>query len=273
MLKWWERVTSERLDPGDEWVTLWGARWADDKDHPREEVFRVMHASIVVAIHQEGGWMETGRSQTQVMNAIVARARALMQQVAQARRQGSPRASEAEWAGIATVGKEQVRILWEAGGEGSGDKLPSVEIYTDGSAGAGKAGYGFVVVREGRETACGSGPVRYGARTNNVGEMLGIQRAVEWATAAKVSVTIRYDSKYAEAHARGRSRVRKNAEQVSARTPRGGESGERGHHDRVEAHEGAQWGHLERQSRRAGQAGSKAMLWGRRGAQRREAAG
>ena len=107
----------------------------------------------------------------------------------------------------------------------------------------------------------------------NVGEMLGIQKAVEWATAAKVSVTIQYDSKYAEAHARGRSRVRKNAEQVSARTPRGGESGERGHHDRVEAHEGAQWGHLERQSRRAGQAGSKAMLWGRRGAQRREAAG
>ena len=73
-----------------------------------------------------------------------------------------------------------------------------------------------MVVREGRETACGSGPVRYGARTNNVGELLGIQRAVEWATAAKVSVTIRYDSKYAEAHARGRSRVRKNAEQVSA---------------------------------------------------------
>ena len=216
MLKWWERATSERLDPKDEWVTLWGARWADDGDHPREEVFRVMHACVVTAIHQDGGGVDTGRSQTQVMNAIVARARTLMQQVAQARRQESPRAFEAEWAGIAKEGAAQVRILWEIGDEGSDDELPPVEIYTDGSAGAGKAGYGFVVVRDGTEVACESGPVRYGARTNNVGEMLGIQKAVEWATAAKVSVTIRYDSKYAEAHARGRSRVRKNAEQVSA---------------------------------------------------------
>ena len=197
-------------------LCLWGARWADDGDHPREEVFRVMHACVVTAIHQDSGGGEAGRSQTQVMNAIVARARTLMQQVAQARRQESPRAFEAEWAGIAKEGAAQVRILWEIGDEGSDDELPPVEIYTDGSAGAGKAGYGFVVVRDGTEVACESGPVRYGARTNNVGELLGIQKAVEWATAAEVSVTIRYDSKYAKAHARGRSRVRKNAEQVSA---------------------------------------------------------
>ena len=216
MFRWWERMTGEKLDPADEWVTLWAARWADDKTHPREEPFRVMHACVVAAIHHDSSVLGEGKGVTAIANVVVSKARAYVQQVCQLRWAGSGRAFREEWGGLAEVGRAQVRILWDGGGDPDGGILPATEVYTDGSAKEGKAGYGFTVVHDGVEIDYGSGPVEVGARTNNVGEMLGIQRAVEWAVREGVSVTIRYDSKYAANHARGRCRVRRNAAEVAA---------------------------------------------------------
>ena len=47
----WERLTDERLDPGDEWLTAWGMRaktWGSEQEQKKyggaakEEVFQVM---------------------------------------------------------------------------------------------------------------------------------------------------------------------------------------------------------------------------------------
>jgi ribonuclease H-related protein len=109
-----------------------------------------------------------------------------------------------------------VRIDWETRRTAAHTDGGQVEVYTDGSAQAGKAGWGLciVVVRDGREEHAAYGPVTSGAHTNNVGELQGIREAVHWARQREISITIRYDSKYAAAHARGQCRIKKNVAEV-----------------------------------------------------------
>ena len=98
------------------------------------------------------------------------------------RRQTNPTGFGVEWAGVAEVVGTGVRVLWESG-DGARSPLPEVEVYTDGSAALGKAGWGMVVVKDGVEVEAMSGPIEVGERTNNVAELMGVQRAVEWAVA------------------------------------------------------------------------------------------
>ena len=95
-----------------------------------------------------------------------------------------------------------------------------------------------------------------GERTNNVAELMGVQRAVEWAVAHGTPVTIRYDSKYAADHAQERSRVRKNTREVAAvqRAVRAAKA--EGHGEAwMEACKGSQRGQMERQGGQVGGGG------------------
>jgi|EP00966_Prymnesium_polylepis_P185407 hypothetical protein len=69
-------MTCQKCDPTDEWITGWGWRLAEDpeedsttyrKDH--EEVFQVLHASTVAAIHQEHARAEPGKAHTIIERA------------------------------------------------------------------------------------------------------------------------------------------------------------------------------------------------------------
>ena len=62
VLSTWRRMSGERLDPADDWITAWGLRrvtWTDEKDQAayggadREEVFQVLHKATIQAIHEE----------------------------------------------------------------------------------------------------------------------------------------------------------------------------------------------------------------------------
>jgi hypothetical protein len=62
VLRAWGRITGEKLDPNDLWVTRWGVRhhtWKDTEEQAlhgtcaREEVFRVIHAATLGAIHEK----------------------------------------------------------------------------------------------------------------------------------------------------------------------------------------------------------------------------
>ena len=100
------------------------------------------------------------------------------------------------------MGEKGARIMWggketpkqTTTGQGEG---PEIEIYTDGSARKGKAGWGMVVVLEGEEFESRKGPVETAAKTNNVGEVMAVQQAIRWAVEQGQSVRIRYDSMYA----------------------------------------------------------------------------
>ena len=60
----WQRLTGERLDPTDEWLTAWGMRaktWGSEEEQrqyggaAKEEVFQVMHKAMIQAIHDTHG--------------------------------------------------------------------------------------------------------------------------------------------------------------------------------------------------------------------------
>ena len=115
------------------------------------------------------------------------------------------RAFQEEWldSGLAKqVGEKGVRIMWggkeilkqTTTGQGEG---PEIEIYTDGSARKGKAGWGMVVVLEGEEFESRKGPVVTTSKTNNVGEVMAVQQAIRWAVEQGQPVKTRYDSMYA----------------------------------------------------------------------------
>ena len=183
MLEKWKQMTGESLSPTDEWVTIWGVRWGDTEGRVKgsgEEVFRAIHASMVVAIHEESAKKRPGGA-----GRIYQRACALVQQLAANNRHHRGKAFGEEWVGTGIampVGKQAVRILW--GGketlqaEECQDEGPLIEVYTDGSARKGKAGWGMVVVMEGEEFECRKGPVEGTAKTNNVGEVMGVQHAI-----------------------------------------------------------------------------------------------
>jgi hypothetical protein len=73
MLGKWKAMTGETVDPTDEWVTVWGLRWsrrqAGDTKCPMEEAFRVIHASMVVAIDEESRRKKPGGPEKIVQRA------------------------------------------------------------------------------------------------------------------------------------------------------------------------------------------------------------
>ena len=64
MMGKWEAMTGEKLSARDEWATVWGVRWGSSTDGqrqaPREEAYRVVHAAMVAAIHEERGKRNSG---------------------------------------------------------------------------------------------------------------------------------------------------------------------------------------------------------------------
>ena len=83
-------------------------------------------------------------SESTIAHEILSRARALFQQVAQARITAQPAAYENQWSAVATCSgrsvRMSVRIRWDAVLEHGPAALPPTEVYTDGSASGGRAG-------------------------------------------------------------------------------------------------------------------------------------
>ena len=135
------------------------------------------------------------------------------------------------------------------------DATPSeVEIFTDGSASGGIAGWGWVAVVAGNEVANGLGPVvtnaAHGnwrgaqAATNNTGEVSAIVDALEWVEQQRyLSVSVRYDSQYAACQTRGVWRAKKNKELIAAarQTLARTERTVRVRWEHVKAHSGHAW--------------------------------
>ena len=261
LLGMWERVTGEALSAEDEWITAWGARWArwaDEGDALRyggqgqEEVFRVLHAAMVMAIERAAGKRLAPRKGHHIYNDALV----IVQQMAQARLQHNRRAFMERWVkpGYAVVGAgrgcETVRIrmgehtcrrVRAAADTGAPppDTAMHAAIYTDGSATRKGAGWGMVAVAP---PAGVVGPkisddwevlseqhgcvvtdrkhaawVGADAGTNNTGELMGVMRALRWAARPEwkdKDVVICYDSKYAAQQARGVWKAKKNVELI-----------------------------------------------------------
>ena len=141
-------------------------------------------------------------------------------------------------------GKEIAKRKTTEQGEG-----PEIEIYTDGSARKGKAGWGMVVVLEEEEFESRKGPVETASKTNNVGEVMAVQQAIRWAVEQSQSVKIRYDSKYAANMVQGTWKCKKGRNIELIREAR--EEYRKGSGHNMGARKSTQQPQTERQSRRA----------------------
>ena len=193
----WRRISGgERLDPGDEWVTAWGARWATwgSKEEQEayegeemEEVFQVIHKATIQAVHEAAGRRSAGDAR-HMYNRVQGLTRRMIADraasVASARFQkvwvepGYVR----EGKGGGGAGREV--DMWgtdfkrnKAGGKNGGGSGVgaakeaekrraegmvaggAMEIYTDGSGQEAGAGWGWVAVVQGQERRARRGPV------------------------------------------------------------------------------------------------------------------
>ena len=158
------------------------------------------------------------------------RACTLAQQVVATTRRYRPVRFEEVWVdtGMAhPTGEAGVRIRWKGtmGSSGPGPALqrPQMELFTDGSARRGRAGWGWVGMADDEyqiESDCG--PV-VGRQTNNVGEVQAITQGLRWAREAAHSVVVRYDSEYAANMTQGKWRAKSNREVIleARQGPRG----------------------------------------------------
>ena len=217
----WNKWTGEHLSPADESITAWGARWLtwDTKEkaeahggEEKEEVFRVMHSAMISAIDKLHKKNTKGHHIYMSMQNTV-------QAVVNDRMRAAGSKFMTTWIepGYATLvpgRKTTARVcLWGSKGEKertpADPDTPKIDISTDGSAMDGKAGWGFVAAIEEMEIHTDRGPVNTekdsegweGANnaTNNSAELLGVTKALSWATSLQEAhtITIRYDSKYA----------------------------------------------------------------------------
>ena len=196
----WHRISGgERLDPGDDWIKMWGARWATWKDPQEkedygseevEEVFQVIHKATLQAIHEDA--MQRNRMTQGLARHMYQRVQNLVRKIISDRRTTATKERFARtWVRPGYVVTEEqgtdclgVR-MWEPGfkkGE-KGERATgrrreeaartareateaeamvargAVELYTDGSGQGEEAGWGWVAVVSGEEVAAGRGPV------------------------------------------------------------------------------------------------------------------
>ena len=234
-LKRWENMTCQACDPTDEWVTGWGWRVtegaAEEAAHSKqhEEVFEMLHASTIAAIHQKSALAEPGKA-----HAIIELADKLARHMIDDRRRQMKRQTfEDTYVGIGMIqwqDEKQERWKWAHQKPPTPEELgrntdsPEIEIYTDGTGGKAEqgrnGGYGWVEVTEGEETTNGFGPVivnpkqpgHLGAEisTNNTAEISAIIHALRHAQRTnKTCIVIRYDSEYAANMTRGKWKPKK----------------------------------------------------------------
>ena len=193
----WERVSGgERLDPKDEWMTVWGARWAAwgsarEKEkyggEGLEEVFQVVHKAALQAIHEAASRRSKGgaqhmfqRMQTLVQKMVVDRAasttaakfKRVWEEPGYVRRGKSGVRTAGMW------GAAFVRDGGRAEGGGAGRReaalaekaegmvrAGAMEVYTDGSGQEAGAGWGWVAVQGEEEKRARRGPVVLGEKS------------------------------------------------------------------------------------------------------------
>ena len=204
----WHKATGEKVSAHDRWFTLWGYRrtrwWCEEQEaefgsEGTEEVFRVLHAAIVVAVHDSRHSMRKLKG-----HMIYQQAQGVALRMIQDRRAHVSKAKfDAIWVipgYVREVGKGSgLRLcVYESGFKRAvctpqpEQEAPVgvMELYTDGGAAEGVAGWGFVAVQNGVAVheACGpvaideSDPGWTGAdrATNNTGEVTAVIAALRW---------------------------------------------------------------------------------------------
>ena len=95
MFRAWERQTGEKLRSNDQWVTAWGARWANwtsEEEQARygsrnmTERFKTIHAAMIKAIHGEANKKRPGNAKK-----IYNKAQALCQKMVEDRQKSTSR--------------------------------------------------------------------------------------------------------------------------------------------------------------------------------------